>query len=94
MSNYTKAELAEFIKDLKDISGKATSGPWSYARSDGVLSDEGCYEIYETYEDDPPIIECHNWQIKENAQLICLLRNNCEGLIEILEKELNSGTEV
>lgn len=94
MSDYTKAELAEFIKDLKEVSSKATSGPWSFTASDGVLSDKGCYEIYETYEDDPAIVECHNWQVKENAMLICLLRNNCDVIIEMLEKHLNSGTDV
>lgn len=83
---YTKEELRKFIDSLKEYNAKATPGPWATVRSDGQFSPEGCYEIYESLEDDPPIIECHEWQQKENAILICGLRSNCDFIIEVLEK--------
>ena len=62
----------EDIDFMIERANAATSGPWAWNAPDEVC---GTYAIYEAGEDDPPIIECYNWQEKENAMFISSARN-------------------
>ena len=79
----------ENLEALLKLSKFATSGPWSWAPPD---MDSKTWAIYETLEDDPPIVECWNWQEEDNAKLIAVMRNCIEDMIYEL-KELRAAAK-
>lgn len=74
--------LKRSLQILQDIVNKTTSEPWTASPPD-EHSKTHC--VYETHEDDPPIIQCWNWQEKENAQFIAVARSFVPAMIRGLQ---------
>lgn len=74
--------LKRSLQILQDMASKATPKPWMASPPD-EFSKTHC--IYETHEDDPPIIECWNWQEKENARFCAAARSFVPAMITGLQ---------
>ena len=90
----TLLKIKNALQGHIDEASQATSGPWTASPPDEI-SETHC--VYETHEDDPPIIECWNWQEKENALFVARARTlspfACRIAIiaiEALEKECSA----